>query len=95
MPVVSAKQMLDWVDGRNASSFRDVSWSGNTLGFTISVGAGANGLQAMLPMQAGGKTLTAISRGGSSVPFTNQTIKGIQYGVFSATAGSYSATYTP
>jgi Concanavalin A-like lectin/glucanases superfamily/Bacterial Ig-like domain/Bacterial Ig domain len=95
VPVVTAKQMLDWVDGRNASSFRNVAWNGNTLGFTIDVGAGATGLQAMLPRQAGGKTLTALSRGGNAVTFTNQTIKGIEYAVFTAPAGSYAATYAP
>ncbi len=63
VPVVTAKQMLDWVDGRNASSFRNVGWNGNTLGFTIDVGAGANGLQAMLPRQAGGKTLDRAQPG--------------------------------
>ena len=34
VPIVSAKQMLDWLDGRNSSSFGSFSWSGNTLGFT-------------------------------------------------------------
>jgi Concanavalin A-like lectin/glucanases superfamily/Bacterial Ig-like domain/Bacterial Ig domain len=95
VPVVSAKQMLDWVDGRNASSFDNIAWSGNTLGFTVAVGSGGNGLQAMLPTQAGGKTLTALSRGGNAVFYTTQTVKGIQYAVFSASAGTYAATYTP
>ena len=31
VPIVSAKQMLDWVDGRNNSSLRDLTWSNNTL----------------------------------------------------------------
>jgi hypothetical protein len=46
--VISAKQLLDWIEARNASKFRAFSWSGNTLGFTIAVGAGASGLEAML-----------------------------------------------
>ena len=50
--MVSAKQMLTWLDGRNASSFEDISWSAGTLTFGISVGAGANGLQAMVPTTA-------------------------------------------
>ena len=44
--------MLDWVDGRNASSFRGFSWSGNTLDFSVSVGAGAAGIQVLLPTQS-------------------------------------------
>ena len=31
VPVVSAKQMLTWLDGRNASTFRDFTWSGGML----------------------------------------------------------------
>jgi hypothetical protein len=94
VPVISTKQMLDWTDGRNNSSFSSIAWSGNTLGFTIAVAAGTNGmLQAMLPMQSGTRTLRTITRSGTSVSFTTQTIKGISYGVFTATAGTYSATY--
>ena len=56
VPVVSARQMLDWLDGRNGSSFNSLSWSGNKLDFTIDVGAGANGLRAMVP------TTSAVGR---------------------------------
>ena len=52
VPVISYKQMLDWVDGRNGSSIRNLIWSGSTLTFTTTVGAGANGLQGMLPSRA-------------------------------------------
>ena len=51
VPVVSAAQMLKWLDGRNGSSFNSLSWSGNKLDFTIDVGAGANGLRAMVPTE--------------------------------------------
>jgi concanavalin A-like lectin/glucanase superfamily protein/Big-like domain-containing protein len=94
VPVISAKQALAWVDGRNNSTFRDFSWNGTTLGFRITVGAGANGLQAMLPMNAGAKRLSAISIGGSPVTFTTQTIKGIEYAFFNASAASFQATYS-
>ncbi len=50
VPVVSARQMLDWLDGRNASSFGALSWSDHVLTFDVTAGATANGLQAMLPM---------------------------------------------
>ena len=35
VPVVSARQMLTWLDGRNHSSFNWITWNGNTLDFTI------------------------------------------------------------
>jgi hypothetical protein len=94
VPVISYKQMLDWVDGRNSSSIRSLSWTGGTLSFTVTVGAGANGLRSILPLQGPSGSLSAITRGGSPVTYTVQTIKGIQYAMFAATAGAYSATYS-
>ncbi|HEV8527746.1 MAG TPA: DUF4082 domain-containing protein [Actinomycetes bacterium] len=93
--IVSANQMLTWVDGRNGSSFGNLSYSGNTLTFSVAVGSGANGLTGMLPVAGpGGANLTALSRGGSPVSFTTTTIKGQAYGMFAAVGGSYTATYS-
>ena len=95
VPVVSAQQMLDWLDGRNGSSFGAITWNGSTLTFTVTAGAGANGLQAMLPHHLGAGTLAELPRDGSRGRFTTQTIKGIEYAFFPAAAGSYAATYAP
>ena len=35
VPIISALQLLTWLDGRNSSSFGSISWSGNTLSFNI------------------------------------------------------------
>jgi hypothetical protein len=94
VPVISYKQMLEWVDGRNSSTIRGLNWSAGTFTFVTTVGAGANGLQTMLPLQGPAGTLTAISRGGSPVTFSVQTIKGIQYAIFSAATATYQATYS-
>ncbi|KQW48025.1 hypothetical protein ASC77_16660 [Nocardioides sp. Root1257] len=94
VPVVTARQMLTWVDGRNGSSFGDLSWSGSTLGFTIAVGSGASRLTAMLPVAGpGGTVLSSLTRGGTAVAFTTMTVKGQQYAVFPASAGTWSAAY--
>jgi Domain of unknown function (DUF4082)/Bacterial Ig-like domain/Bacterial Ig domain len=95
VPVVSAQQMLTWLDGRNSSSFGSLAWSGNTLSFTIAVGSGTNGLQAMVPTTAAVGALTGITRNGSPVSFTTQVVKGGDYAFFSAAVGSYQATYAP
>ncbi|MDQ1468413.1 MAG: hypothetical protein QOH10_2828, partial [Actinomycetota bacterium] len=95
VPVVSARQMMLWLDGRNSSSFSSLAWSGHVLSFNVAQGATAHGLQAMLPVtSADGARLTSIQHG-SAVPFTTQTIKGVTYAMFDATSGAYSATYTP
>jgi methionine-rich copper-binding protein CopC len=94
VPIVSGKQMVDWTDGRNGSSFGSISWSANTLSFTVGVGTGANGLTGMLPTAGpNGAQLSSITRNGSGLGFTTSTIKGIEYATFPATSGSYSATY--
>ena len=93
VPVVSSRQMLTWLDGRNSSSFGSFTWNGSTLGFTISAGAATNGIQAMLPMRSGASILSAITRSGSPVSFSVQTIKGIEYAFFSGIGGAYAATY--
>ncbi len=93
VPVVSAKQMLTWLDGRNSSSFGSLGWSGNTLSFSIAVGSGANGLRAMVPTQSSVGALTGISRNGSGVSFNRETVKGVEYALIPATAGAYVAQY--
>ena len=93
VPVVTARQMLEWLDGRNSASFQTLSWDGSNLGFTVASGAGANGLEGLLPQGASAGTITAITRNGASIAFTVDIIKGISYARFSALPGTYLATY--
>jgi len=93
VPVVSARQMLRWLDGRNSSSFGSLAYSNGVLTFTVSAATGSNGLQGMLPRRAGNRALSTITRGSTDVPYEVQLVKGVEYAVFPATSGSYSATY--
>jgi hypothetical protein len=93
--LISAQQLLTWLDGRNASSFGNPTWNGTQLGFSITVGAGANNLYAMVPNQTPGGHLTSLTINGSSVAFTVETIKGRAYAVFRAASGNAVATYIP
>ena len=93
VPVVSAQQMLQWLDGRNQSSFNGISWSGNTLSFSVTHAAGATGLRGMVPTTSSVGALTTVKRNGVQIATTTQTIKGREYAFFDATAGSYEATY--
>jgi hypothetical protein len=86
--------MLDWADGRDESTIRGLSWTAGTLTFTTTVGAGATGLQAMVPVQGPSGTLSAITRSGTPVPYTVQTIKGIDYALFDAATATFVATYS-
>jgi len=93
VPIVSAKQMLTWLDGRDSSAFRSIGWLNKTLTFTVQAGAGARGLQAMLPTQGPTGALTTLTRPEGPVSYSIQTIKGIPYALFDALDGQYTAKY--
>ena len=77
--LISAQQLLTWLDGRNSSSFGNPTWNGTQLGFSITVGAGANNLFAMVPNQTPRGHLGSLTINGSPVAFTIETIKGRSY----------------
>ena len=93
VPIVSARQMLTWLDGRNNSSFSGMIWNNNTLSFAIAPATGARGLQAMIPVRSAAGILSNITLNGSPVNYIKQEIKGIEYALFSAHSGTYAATY--
>jgi hypothetical protein len=95
VPVVTARQLLTWLDGRNGSSFGSIAWSGNTLTFTVTAAAGSNGLRAMIPATTAAGSLASLTAGGNPVSWTTETIKGLAYAVFPAASGSYTAAYAP
>jgi hypothetical protein len=95
VPVVSAEQLLEWVQGRNNSSFAGLSFDGRRLRFTLNQAAGARGLEAMVPAVAVGGRLSGLTRDGVPVPTASRVVKGIEYLVFAAAPGAYVATYPP
>lgn len=96
VPVISAKQMLTWLDGRNNSSFGSMAWNGNDLVFTVTAASGSTSLRGMLPLYSETDTLSQLTRNGISIPFTISTIKGMEYAVFDASVtATYIASYGP
>jgi hypothetical protein len=94
VPVISARQMLRWLDGRNNSSFSDITWSSNRLLFTVSAGSGADNLNGMLPVRVNSNlVLVELRRGGVPVSYTTELIKGLEYAFFDALSGGYEAVY--
>src|SRR6185503_6215971 len=95
VPVITSKQMLTWLDGRNNSSFGNMTWNNNQLTFTITARTAANNLKAMLPLYSENGQLISITRNGNAVSFTTKMIKGIQYAFFAPVVGvnTYVATY--
>jgi Bacterial Ig-like domain len=93
VPIVTAAQMLTWLDGRNASSFQNLTWSAGQLGFTIVVGTGGNGIQALLPMTSEAGGLVSLTLDGIEVKCQIRRIAGLNYAAFSAAPGRFVATY--
>jgi hypothetical protein len=93
VPIVSAVQMLRWLDGRDGSSFQNIRWSRGNLQFSIELADGSNGIQALLPVVSSNGKLAEIAVNG--VPQTFQTIMfaGQQYATFTAKQGSYAVRY--
>jgi hypothetical protein len=93
VPIVSAVQMLDWLDGRNGSSFHGLSFAGGLLRFSVDRADGARGLRTMVPATSGAGELTQLVRNGAPVSVTRRTVKGIDYATFDSPSGEYIAAY--
>lgn len=87
-PVISADQLLRWLDARDASTLSVTRASRRRL--TFAVHTAAVGLTGMLPTRG---TLASIAAGGGVVPFTRRTVHGIEMAVFPVRSGTYVATY--
>jgi hypothetical protein len=93
VPVISAKQLLTWLDGRNSSSFSSINMVGDTLKFNITAMSAAYNMMAMVPFTCDSGQLIILRRNGSAVAFTRETIKGIEYAFFAGATGIYEAVY--
>ena len=53
VPIISARQLLTWLDARNASAINSITWSNNVQTFSVQANASAKGLQAMVSVPGG------------------------------------------
>lgn len=93
VPLISAAQLLRWLDGRATSRFDQIAWTDRTLSFEVEVGLGALSIVAMLPLWSSGHRMTVVECAGEKLAFTEETIKGMEYAVFPVRSGDCSATY--
>ena len=92
--LVSAQQILDWTDGRNASSFSNSSWNGSTYTFTANINAKMRSMgRALVPIASKNGNIVSVNKDGRAVTFTTETMKGISYAVIPVTSGTYSVVY--
>jgi hypothetical protein len=91
--IVSAAQMLDWLDGRNASSITEIGFADQVLTFRVVADPRARNLVVMVPAESAAGPLTSLRRDGADVPFTVETIKGVPYAMAGDAAGVYTARF--
>ena len=94
VPIISSRQLLTWLDARNSSSIRSITWSGNSESFSVQASTNAQGLQVMVPVP-GGYQASAVALNGSSVTYGSRWVKGIEYAWFPVTTGVYQVSYVP
>ena len=95
IPMISAGQLLDFTEGRQASTFTNVQQTdtGDTT-FDVHVDSRVPGmLQGMLPVGSGDSVLTSITADGAPVDYTVERIKGISYAFFDVHDLHYEADY--
>jgi hypothetical protein len=95
IPMVSAHQLLDFTEGRQASTFTNLhqTATGDTT-FDVHVDSRADGmLQGMLPVGSGDSILTSLTADGAPVDYNVERIKGIRYALFDVDNLHYEADY--
>ncbi len=94
--LISAQQLLDWLDLRDTSGFDALAFDGQTLNFTLHMPAQLNnpGLEAMLPSRVGNKSLVTLERAGVTVALRRTApVRSLSYAFFAAEVGNYTARY--
>jgi hypothetical protein len=93
VPVVSGRQLVEWIDGRNLSAFGGINRDQDSYSFSVMQAAGARNLRGMIPVVSNGRRPATLHRDSIEIPFEMHEIKGIEYMVFEARSGDYRVSY--
>ena len=89
VPVWSEVQLFEFLKAKDAASFDDLNWSGNTLTFDIKSPLSAgHGITCMIPASHGGKRISAIENNGEKLRTALQSIKGTEYAFVTVKPGA-------
>lgn len=94
VPIISARQLSEWIRARDRSSATPMGWDGHRLMFEVvapSVPIGS--LWMMLPRHVANRTLDLVTRDDEPVSYTTDRRKGVEYAMFPVKAGMYHASY--
>lgn len=94
VPIVSARQLLTWLDARNASSVDGVRMVGDVLRFDVRAHADARGLQLLVPFDGpDGTHVETITCDGRPSTFSVETFKGVRCARVTAAPGVHQVRY--
>jgi hypothetical protein len=97
IPIWNADRWLSFTETRHDANFSNINWDGvgHVLSFSITSNPTAGvDLTFMLPPSYTGLYLQSVSVDGSTLPFSIQTIKGVNTAFASVTAGNHTVNAT-
>lgn len=94
VPIVSSRQMLTWIDARNASKFQNLAWSSNILSFTVDAAPNARGLRTMVPVPVG-FNVSFVTSNGAGIAWAPRQLKGTYYAEIPAFDANYAIGIEP
>ncbi len=89
VPVISARQLLTWIDARAASSVRAVQSTGTRLRFSVAAPPDARHLTLLVPAPTDHRGVARATRDGEPVPVAHDLIGGVVHAIVPAATGSY------
>jgi len=103
IPSWSAEKLLDFLQARNKARFENVTWlvdpkqNTSQLAFEFRTPAEGQDLTIMIPSRWSARVLKSVAAGGKTVKLSTETIKGIEYGMFTTKAAvvDVQARYAP
>ncbi len=89
VPVISARQLLTWLDGRSSSSFWNIERAGDALRFSVTASQDAVGLTAVVPLPPGRSGVRSVTCDGEAIAFEVEELWGAAHVVFRANSGHH------
>lgn len=94
IPMITARQALDWLNGRENSQFSNLKATKGKVAFDVHPAEYTNGLKAMIPAENKEGTLVSLKLNGAPALYQTEIVKGVSYATFSARPGAYEVTYS-
>ncbi|MGQ0830636.1 MAG: hypothetical protein ACT4OV_03065 [Microthrixaceae bacterium] len=89
VPVISAAQLLRWIDARAGSTIGQARRTARSITATVRVHPDAHGLVALVPLGADQRAAVSVTCGDRAVSFTHQVHAGVTHVAFPAESGTY------